>query len=159
MWPSWRSGFVGKEAGRGIGRDARRAAAAHQVAEPHAKAAGDGVEQRHVDGGEAGRELIADAQVIHRVADARLDMVEVEHALADEQRLDHAEVFARDQGIAEGLADAFDALIGFDLDQPTLPAMAAAARHAVGLRGRKGIFEADEAQATDGGHAPLCGSC
>ena len=130
-------------------------AAADQVADPHAEAAGDGVEERDVDGGQAGGELVADAQVIHRVAHAGLDMVEVEHALADEQRLDHAEVFARHQRIAERLADAVHAGVGLDLDQPALPAKAAAARHAVGLLRREGIFEADEGETLDGGHGAI----
>ena len=120
------------------------AAAADQVADAHAEAARDGVEERDVDAGQAGGELVADAQVIHRVAHARLDMVEVEHALAHEHRLDHAEIFARHQRIAERLADAQHAGVGLDLDQPALAAKAAAARHAVGLLRRKGVFESDE---------------
>src|SRR4029453_12615777 len=79
-------------------------------------------------------------------------MVEVEDALADEQRLDHAEVFEGHCRIAEGLADADHARIGLDLDQPTLAAKAAAARHAVGLLRGEGIFQADEGEASDGVH-------
>ena len=120
-------GIVGEEAGRGIGRDARRAAAADQVADADAEAAGDGVVEGDVDAGQAGRELVADAQMVHGVAHAGLDMVEVEHALADEQRLDHAEIFAAHQRIAERLADAAHAGVGLDLDQPALAAKAAAA--------------------------------
>ena len=41
-----------------------------------------------------------------RVADLGLDMIEVEDAPAREDRLDHPEVFAGHEGIAEDLADA-----------------------------------------------------
>src|SRR6185312_6053827 len=148
--------IVGEEAGRGVGRDARARAAADQVADAHAEAAGDGVEQRHVDGRQARGELVADAQVIERVAQAGLDMVEVEHALAQEERLDHAEVFAGDEGIAEGLADARHAAVGLDLDQAAVPLEAAAARHAVGLLRGEGIFKSDERKAPDGRHGSSC---
>ena len=82
--------------------------------------------------------------MVHGVAHAGLDMVEVEHALAHEQGLDHAEIFSRHQRIAERLADAAHAGVGLDLDQPALAAKAAAARHAVGLLRRKGVFESDK---------------
>ena len=45
--------------------------------------------------------------------------------------------------------------IGLDLDQPALPAEAAAARHAVGLFRGEGIFQADEGEASDDGHGEL----
>jgi hypothetical protein len=78
--------------------------------------------------------------------------IEVEHAFADEERLDHTEVFARDKRIAEGLADPLHALVGFDLDQATLTLEAAAARHAIGFPWRKGIFETGERKTPDGRH-------
>ena len=72
---------------------------ADEVADPHAKTTGDGVVERDVDGGQAGRELVADAQMIHGIAHAGLDVVEIEHARAHEQRLDHAKIFAGHQRI------------------------------------------------------------
>jgi hypothetical protein len=63
---------------------------------------------------------------------------------SNEQRLDHAEIFAGHHWIAECLADAAHAGVGLDLDQPALAAKTAAARHAVGLLRRKGVFESDE---------------
>ncbi|TMJ26954.1 MAG: hypothetical protein E6G95_12315 [Alphaproteobacteria bacterium] len=82
-------------------------------------------------------------------------MLEVEHAATDEHRLDHAEVFAADERVAERLADALHPLVGLDLDQRALPAIAAAARHAIGLCRGKHVFEADEGQTPDGGHGVI----
>ncbi len=82
-------------------------------------------------------------------------MIEVEHALAREHRLDHAEVLVSDERIAERLADALHALVGLDLDQAAVAAIAAAARHAVGLFRRKHVFEADERQTPDAGHGGI----
>src|SRR5260221_14762668 len=93
--------------------------------------------------------------MIHGVAPPGLDVVEIEHARAHEQRLDHAKILAGHQRIAERLADAFYAGIGFDLDQAALTAKAAAARHAVGLLRREGIFEADESETPDRRHGGI----
>ena len=67
-------------------------------------------------------------------------MVEVEEAAAEEHRLEHAEILPRHQRIAEGFSNPLHALVGLDLDQPALAAEPAAARHAVGLLRREGIF-------------------
>jgi len=108
-----------------------------------------------LDRREAGGELVADAEVVHRITNARLDMIEVEHALADEHRLDHPEVFAGDKRVAEGFANPLHALVGLDLDQAAVAAVAAAARHAVGLFRREHVFKADKRQTPDAGHGRI----